>query len=49
MEDKVGGSCSTHREMRNAYQISVGTLERKRLLGNLCVDGRIILKWILKK
>jgi hypothetical protein len=32
MEDGMSGACSTH-EMRNAYTIFVGKLERKRLLG----------------
>ena len=31
-----------------AYRVSVGRLERKRPLGDLGVDGRIILKWILQ-
>jgi hypothetical protein len=31
-------------EMRNAQRVVVGKPE-----GNLCADGRIILKWLLKK
>jgi hypothetical protein len=31
-------------ERRNAYRISVGICERKRLLEDLCMGGRIILK-----
>jgi hypothetical protein len=29
--------------------ILVGSLEGKRLLGRHSVDGRILLKWVLKK
>jgi hypothetical protein len=36
-------------EMRNAYKISVGKPDRKRLFGGPGVGGRIILEWILKK
>jgi hypothetical protein len=35
--------------MRNAYKILVGKHEGKRPLGRICVDGRIILEWILRK
>jgi hypothetical protein len=36
--------------MRNAYKIFVGKPEGKRYhLEDQVVDGRIILKWILKK
>jgi hypothetical protein len=36
-------------EMRNAYKILVGKSEGKRMLGRLCIDGRIILDCILGK
>jgi hypothetical protein len=36
-------------EMRNTYSIFDGQREGKKQLGNLDVDGRIILKWILGK
>jgi hypothetical protein len=36
-------------EKSKAYKISVGKLEGKNHCGNLGVDGRIILKWILGK
>jgi hypothetical protein len=34
---------------RCAYGVLVGKSERKRRLEDLCVDGRIILKWGFKK
>ena len=34
---------------RGAYRVLVGRLEEKRPPENLGVDGRIILKWFLKK
>jgi hypothetical protein len=45
----VGGSCSTHGRDDNAYKISVGISVRKRQSENLCLNGRMILKWILGK
>jgi hypothetical protein len=47
-EDEIGRTCSTHGENMKAYGILVGKPERKRLLGNIDVDGRIILKLILE-
>jgi hypothetical protein len=35
--------------MRNACKVFVRNPERKRPLGGVGVNGRIILKWILKK
>jgi hypothetical protein len=37
------------RELRNAYKILIGNPEGRDHLGELGVDGRIILKWILKE
>jgi hypothetical protein len=34
---------------RGAYRVLVGKPEDKGTLGNLGVDGQIILKWILTK
>jgi hypothetical protein len=36
-------------QMRNSHRISVGNAKRRNLLGHLDEDGRIILKWILRK
>jgi hypothetical protein len=36
-------------EMRNSYKILVGKPKVTRQFGKLGVDGRIILKWILKE
>jgi hypothetical protein len=35
--------------MKSAYKILVGKPERKRPLGRLCIDGMIILLWLLSK
>jgi hypothetical protein len=32
---------------RGAYRVLVGNPEGRRLLEELCLDGRIILKWIV--
>jgi hypothetical protein len=36
-------------EWKDAYRVLVGKPERRRALGDLDVDGRIILKLIFKK
>jgi len=35
--------------MRNAFLIFLGISEQNVSLGDLLMDGRIILKWVLKK
>jgi hypothetical protein len=45
----MGRACSAHGEMRNMCKIFVGKLEGKRHSEEKCVDGRIILKWMLGK
>jgi hypothetical protein len=42
------GTCGGE-EKRGAYRISLGNLRARDHLEDLGVDGRIILKWILKK
>jgi hypothetical protein len=48
-EDKMGGTYSTHRDMRNGYEILVGKAEGKNNSGDTGVDGEIILTLILRK
>jgi len=38
----MGGTCSVYRDL-------VGKPEKKRPLGDPGVDGRIILRWIIRK
>jgi hypothetical protein len=46
----IGWACSTHREIINLYRIFVGKPEGKRPIRRpILEDGRIILKWILRK
>jgi hypothetical protein len=47
-DDVMDGACSMG-EMRNAYKILVGKPEGKRPVGDLGVDGMIILDGILGK
>jgi hypothetical protein len=45
----MGKACGTNWEKRNAYMILTEEPEGKSSVGNLELDGKIILKWILKK
>jgi hypothetical protein len=36
-------------ERRGVYRVLVGNPEGKNHLGNPCVDGRIILRWMFMK
>jgi hypothetical protein len=51
MENEMGGACRTHGKIEKMYilTILVGKTQGKRHLGDLGVDGRIILKLILEK
>jgi len=42
----MGGTCNTH-ERDDKYTQTLRIPERKICLGELSIDGRIILKWTL--
>jgi hypothetical protein len=48
-ENDRGGACSTNGSDGNAYNILVGKPEGKDNLEDLRVDGKVILKWTLRK
>ena len=43
------GHAARMRERRGVYRVLVGKPEGKRRLGDLDIDGRIILQWIFMK
>jgi hypothetical protein len=45
----MNGHAARMGEMRNAYKLLVGKPERKRVLWRRGHDGKVILKFILKK
>jgi hypothetical protein len=50
MENNDNGSaCSTYGEGRGLYRVLMGKPEGKNPLGRTGLDGRIILRWILRK
>jgi hypothetical protein len=46
-DDERVGQVACMRKMRYSHKILVRIYEGRRLLGRLCIDGRIILKQIL--
>jgi hypothetical protein len=48
-EDEMGGSCSEHGEMRNAYKFLLECLKEREHSEDVGVGGRVILKLILGK
>jgi hypothetical protein len=45
----MGGTCSTHLGKRNEYEVLTGKPGKSDYFEGLDVDGRIMLKSILKK
>jgi hypothetical protein len=46
----MGGTCSVYREeKRYIHSFGVENLREENHLGDPGIDGRIILKWILRK
>jgi hypothetical protein len=45
----MGGACSANGKRRGVYRVLVWKSEGKNHLGDQCVDGRIILRWIFRK
>ena len=46
---EMGGACSTYGARRGAYRILVSKPEEGGHLGDACVDGRIILRRVIRK
>ena len=48
-EDESDGTCGICRREKNACRVLIGKPEGNYHFGDLGIDGRVILKWILKK
>jgi hypothetical protein len=48
-EDEMGRACSTYRRKGGTYRVLVGKSKGRRPHEIPDVDGKIILKWILKE
>ena len=46
---RVCGACSTYGKRRGVYRVLMWKSEGKNHLGNPGIDGRIILRWIVRK
>jgi hypothetical protein len=46
---EVGWSCGTYGGEEKCAQVLVGKFRGREHLENVSIDGKIILKWILKK
>jgi hypothetical protein len=46
-KNEMGGKCSTYgKKRRSVYRVVMGKRAGRRMLGRLCVVGRILLKWV---
>jgi hypothetical protein len=45
----MGGTCSAYGERKGVYRGLKGQLKERDHLGDPGVDGKIILRWILRK
>jgi len=48
-KDDMGAACGAYWARRDAYTVLVGNMREREHLGNLGVDGTMILLWMLKK
>jgi hypothetical protein len=45
----MGGTCSAYGEKKGVYRVLKGQLKERDHLGDPGVNGKIILRWILRK